>query len=478
MRDRYNDMDDRSRDAARNIRIAFDESAWIKMEALLNEDDIKPDAPVISKTLTPGKERDKTRKWLQLLLVFLLTGAVVVFSIKTKNTPQNKTLPLINNNNKALNIKARKTNEENIINSQAKAKQRMNEYVWQQQSKKNHTANKNFRPEAAIDKKIALSVTTNSSNKKEEKISDKKMETIAKKDDLFKAYNDVQRKRKNNLPLSEQSESNGKVVDKDIRSELGEIDGDDLKKMENQLSVRNQKPKETEKDTNQQKVKVQLTINKKDSMYSTTVHTQKKPSAFRFFKNIGFSVFGSPEINTVKFKASDKVTLSYGAGINYTIGKHFTLQALFVKTRKVYVTDRKGYNPAAGSPLIPIDTLKVNADCKVWDIPVNLRYSFTGNIRNSFFISAGISSYIMKKEIYNFAYYDQGAFETKQRIIENENKHSFCNFNLSVGYQYWLNKKWSIGFEPYCKLPLNGVGAGKVRLTSAGAIFSLTFKPL
>jgi hypothetical protein len=113
----------------------------------------------------------------------------------------------------------------------------------------------------------------------------------------------------------------------------------------------------------------------------------------------------------------------------------------------------------------------------VWDIPVNLRYSFAGNIKSSFFISGGISSYILKEEIYNFAYYDQGVYETKKRIIENENRHSFCNLNLTVGYQYWLNKGWSIGFEPYLKLPLNGIGAGKVKLTSAGALFNLTFKP-
>jgi hypothetical protein len=483
MKELYNDMDDRSRDTARNIRIAFDDNAWDKMEALLNEEDRKPVAPIISNTFTLSKEGNKTRKWLQLFLVFLLTGAAIL-SIKNKNTLQNKTLPLANNNNKALNTKARKTNQENVTESQVKAEQRINEYLWQQQSKKNNTGNKNFKPKATIDKKITLTVTTNSSYKKEEKISNKKIETIAKKHDLFKAYNDVQENGKNNLPLSKQSESNGKIVSKNLQSESGEIDNDDVKKTENQLSVKNEKNKkstEAEKDSNQQEVKKPLIIDKKDSVYTATVNKNKKPSAAlknKFLENIGFSVFASPEVNTVKFKGSDKVTVSYGAGINYTIGKHFTLQAQFAKTRKVYVTDRKGYNPPAGSSLIPIDTLKVNADCKVWDIPVNLRYSFTGNIKNSFFISAGISSYIMKKEIYNFAYYDQGVYETKQRIIENENKHSFCNLNLSVGYQYWLNKKWSIGFEPYFKLPLNGIGAGKVKLTSTGALFSLTFKPL
>ena len=100
-------------------------------------------------------------------------------------------------------------------------------------------------------------------------------------------------------------------------------------------------------------------------------------------------MFPPLEANTAKFKEIDKVTVSYCAGINYTFGKHLTLQTEFAKTRKVYVTERKGYNPAAGSPFIPIDALKVNADCKVWDIPVNLQYSFSGNIKNSFFIISG-----------------------------------------------------------------------------------------
>ena len=141
MKELYNDMDDKSRDAARNIRIAFDDNAWDKMEALLNEEDRNPGAPVILNTSTINKEGNKTRKWFLLFLVFLFTGVVIVLSVKNKNTLQNKTIPLINNN-KALNIKARKTNEEDIIDSQVKAEQRINEYLWQRQSEKNNTGNK------------------------------------------------------------------------------------------------------------------------------------------------------------------------------------------------------------------------------------------------------------------------------------------------------------------------------------------------
>ena len=369
---------------------------------------------------------------------------------------KNKTIPLINNDTASLYNKKKKNNQQNMSVSKIKSEQLINVYPWQQQSEKNNAGNKYFSSKATIDKKTTLSVTTNSSYKKRN--------LITKKDDLFKHNNNVRKKGKINLQLRE---SNSTVAINKVQSDKEDINNDDLRKRENQLFFKNEKiekSKEEWKDSIRQEVNVPLKINKKDSVNTATVNKIKKTSSSlknKFFKNIGCSVFTSPEVNTVKFKGSDKVTVGYGAGINYTIGKHFTLQAQFAKIRKVYVTDRKGYNPAAGSSLIPVDTLKVNADCKVWDIPVNLRYSFAGNIKSSFFISAGISSYIL----------------TKKRNIENENKHSFCNLNLTVGYQYWLNKKWSIGFEPYLKLPLNGIGAGKVKLTSAGALFNLTFKP-
>ena len=454
MTELYNDMDDKSRDAAQNIRIAFDESAWDKMESLLNDEAMKPDAPTVSNPVAVNTDNRKNRRWGSLVVLFLLTGATLVF---TKNyfTPENGTLSLAKNDPKALN----KSTHENVIDSHER-RQFTDKHLLARQSEDN--TNKNFKSQATFDNNTTLSPITKFKN-----VSSKKIKIIAKEDNLFRVDNDVQKNRDNDLRLNKQNESKAKVEVENKQSDLEEISIGNLKTID---LAPHKKFIEEGNDTNQHQLTILPGVNKK--------HEPSSKLKNKFFKNIGFSAFVFPEMSSVRFKASDKITLGYGVGINYTIGKHFTLQTQFSKARKLYVTDRKGYNPVAGSSLIPIDTLKVNADCKVWDIPVNLRYNFKSNIKNDFFISAGISSYIMKKEIYDFAYYDQGIYEKKQRIIENENKHSFCNLNLSVGYQYWLNKKWSIGFEPYFKLPLNGVGAGKVKLTSAGVLFNLTFKPL
>jgi hypothetical protein len=48
---------------------------------------------------------------------------------------------------------------------------------------------------------------------------------------------------------------------------------------------------------------------------------------------------------------------------------------------------------------------------------------------------------------------------------------------LSAGYQRKINRTFSIAAEPYIKVPLAGVGYGKVKLNSAGVLFSVNISP-
>lgn len=195
------------------------------------------------------------------------------------------------------------------------------------------------------------------------------------------------------------------------------------------------------------------------------------------FKNIGFTIFTGTEVNSVKMKNWGAVQPLAGAGITVYSGKHLSYSGLIVFSKKTYTTNRKGYNPPEGSALQPIDTLNVNADCNVLEIPVAIRYYINGNQKNGLFMSAGLSSYLMRREDYFFQYYEQGIYKERQRLVIKENNHFISNLNLSIGYQYSLTKKLRFFAEPYLKLPLSGVGAGTVKLTSAGIAAGITFLP-
>ena len=82
----------------------------------------------------------------------------------------------------------------------------------------------------------------------------------------------------------------------------------------------------------------------------------------------------------------------------------------------------------------------------------------------------------MKKESYDYEYsYNYGPTTNKDWEISNQNSHYFSIGNLSVGYERKINKKISFQVEPFIKLPLAGVGYGKVKLLSSGVFLSLKY---
>ena len=112
------------------------------------------------------------------------------------------------------------------------------------------------------------------------------------------------------------------------------------------------------------------------------------------------------------------------------------------------------------------------------DIPLNVDYYFAQKRKHGWLISAGLSSYLMKKESYDYFYKTPaGQTYNKDWTISNKNKHFFSVLDVSAGYEYLLNKRFSLAVQPYIDVPLTGIGAGKVKLNSAGILFTLKTKP-
>ena len=84
----------------------------------------------------------------------------------------------------------------------------------------------------------------------------------------------------------------------------------------------------------------------------------------------------------------------------------------------------------------------------------------------------------MKKETYNYSYKSAGGQPYYRTYsFDNINKHLFSVLSLSAGYQFNLSPKISFSAEPYIKIPLNGVGYGKVKLKETGVLFTAIIRP-
>ena len=74
MRELYNYIDYKSRDAAEKNRITFDKSAWDKMESLLDKEAVVPNTQMVSNPFVANKDTCKNRNGYYYLQGFLLQG--------------------------------------------------------------------------------------------------------------------------------------------------------------------------------------------------------------------------------------------------------------------------------------------------------------------------------------------------------------------------------------------------------------------
>ena len=215
---------------------------------------------------------------------------------------------------------------------------------------------------------------------------------------------------------------------------------------------------------------------KPEAVEKTNTNKQKNKGSFA--NNFFVTVSAGPDVSAVGGNAGE-LRLGYGAGIGYQISKKFSVRTGFYAARKVYSAEPEDYHPPTNFWTYYPNLENIEANCKVYDIPVTVDYKISSTKKGSWFVSAGLSSLLMKEETYEYYFKPNSSpnYITYSRTIHNQNKHYFSVLNLSGGYTRMLNKNISLQAEPYLKIALNGVGYGKVNLNSGGVLFSAVIKP-
>ncbi|MGN6267629.1 MAG: hypothetical protein ACTHM5_18260 [Ginsengibacter sp.] len=218
-------------------------------------------------------------------------------------------------------------------------------------------------------------------------------------------------------------------------------------------------------------------INKKNP-HSTAKRNKDSASRNQFRKSFLISISAGPDISAVNINNLGRTELVYGAGVGYIVNKRWSLRAGFYVAKKGYGAKSSDYHPPARFWNYYPDLTSIDANCKVYEVPLLVNYNFSRNAKHHWFVSAGVASYFMKKEDYDYiSKSPSGQISYNNYTIRNENQHYFSSLKLSAGYEKKLSSKISLTTEPYLNLPLTGIGYGKVKLYSAGILFSLDVKP-
>lgn len=462
------EMDDIIKKAAENHHPVYNDKAWEKMELQLD------------KHLPQKKDR---RKLIFFLLFFLLLGAGTFFTLNKYD------------NSKKINAGKNSANTSSDKPASANGSEKNTVDGDKTQGSENTVAKTaDVVKKNSDSKNTAIVPNTNRLKGENKNITEKlyrsknllsagktKTKTSIINPDLFAGQEDgadltLQKKSaagKNagkqrvtlKTPLAEEV-TDDKIQAKDVNADTTESKSDDKTAIAKTNTTVVKEQGGTEK-------------NKKD----ISKKTEEKPSPFpdkkgrknNFGSNFGLTFSVGPDMSFVKLNNTGKTTLTYGAGLSYNFAKRLTARAGFYVSKKVYEAAPDQYHTPGGN--YPYLT-GVNADCKVYEIPVSLAYSFGQRGKHNWFGSAGLSSFIMKKEDYTYNYKNPAGqtYEYYQEL-RNKNKHYFAVLDLSAGYQYQLSNRISLQAEPYLKLPLAGVGQGKIKLNSAGVLFTVTVKP-
>lgn len=190
------------------------------------------------------------------------------------------------------------------------------------------------------------------------------------------------------------------------------------------------------------------------------------------------AVFG-PDFSNVGFVSSDKTGMNIGIMLGYRFTERISVQTGLLYSQKHYtaVGDAyKGYPEYyMGNPNLKMKW--VQADCFMWDIPINIRYDWLLKEKQRAFASVGVSSYVMNKEDlhYYHSYYNNPA----DKVWVNEQNSSFwmSALNLSVGFEQRISHVLSLQAEPFMKMPVREIGYGKIDLNSFGIFLSLKYSP-
>ncbi len=438
--------DKRIKEAADHYHPEYDDTAWQKMEQLLDEH------------LPVEKERKRIFFLLPLVLIFgCLLLLIGLYNWKNINSvaPQNL---LSKNKTEKVVVTNPSNNSEKITGQLSKSDKNSLSITKEKNSIENDNTNSVAKKS---EKTNSISSSLNHDNRNIASVSDNGLHN--KQNDEMKQHfieklNNPDEINHEEIPISKntQPENKSNVL----------TPGEKENKVDEEKSL---SEKEMIAQNNAEKTE-------KVSLKNLSKKTNKASKGFA--NNFGFSISAGPDASDVYHNKIGKLTLAYGAGLSYALSEKLNLRTAFYLSKKIYSVDGDDYKIPSGS-LGNYEYLQnVDANCKVYEIPIKLDYSFGKTKNHNWFVSGGLSSYLMKKETYDYYYKTPaGEMYNKDWSISNKNKHFFSVLDISGGYQYFLNKQFSIVAESYVNLPLTGIGAGKVKLNSGGILFTIKVKP-
>ena len=478
-------FDKRVRDAAEHHHPAYDEKAWDKMEKLLDKH-------------LPQQEENR-RRFLFFILLFLLlgggiTGLLVTQPWKKKETVSElKPTPASSRpvDNKTAVAEQTGPSQPSPVTGQPPSAETPGGLPTVLAEEKNDLPKTSITAAGTLGKETTSGPVTekNTITATGKKPGKPVLTRKKKKDNAVTAAGTKAKSKKNNDDGDQAVPGLAKKTGKDQADKINPLP-DGTSPVVVKADTRNDQPVKPDEPSITKPAADQANVDKNSDDIAKEKEEKKEPvtgpdtsAAKPVLKkrktNALFVTFSTgPDLSMVGAGNPGKVKLLAGLGLSYTIRDRVTIRTGFYSARKIYTAGPDDYKaPPEFYQAYPY-LEKVDANCRVYEIPLSVAYHFGNPSNGRWFVSAGISSFLMNEESYNYfyKYTPTGNTYTNRWTIRNENYNLFSVGSLSGGYTRQLGKSVTVTAEPYVRIPFAGVGYGKVKLNSTGVMFTVGVK--
>lgn len=452
----FEEFDNKIKEAADHHHPAYDENAWARMENLLNKH-------------LPQK-KDNRRRFIFFLLFFLLLGGGAWLLI-SKPWQQDKRIA-VTDPDASKNVNATTVQNDKDI-------QQQNDLPGPGETNA-VSGSENNQPVIVLNNTSPVDAVNNASVPKEISmavIDAKQKDKKIKGQSLFLTP-DNKNKPANIIAEPDLKNKNQAEAEK-IKPGQAVVPAETMVKANEPVTQKNLPVSAIAKQVANEKVKEQqAAVAKTDIPVVPPAAEKKSKNKTKKSNSFFISLSAGPDISFVSSGKPGTVKLLTGAGLGFTFKDKFTIRTGFYSARKIYTAKPSDYKaPPEFYQFYPY-LEKVDANCRVFEIPVSLSYSFGKSSPGKWFVSAGLSSFLMNEETYNYfyKYTPSGNTYTNQWAIKNKNSHFFSVGTVSGGYKTSIGNRVTLMAEPYIKIPFGGVGYGKVKLNSGGVLFTAGIK--
>ncbi|UYZ63030.1 hypothetical protein [Hymenobacter weizhouensis] len=190
---------------------------------------------------------------------------------------------------------------------------------------------------------------------------------------------------------------------------------------------------------------------------------------------VGVALVGGPEAAQIPGGPAARLGGTLGVQVDVRLAPRWRVRAGVQRSVKRYAARQQDYNPPPNywTQRYVID--QVDANCRITEIPLELRYDAVVRAGHTWYATGGVTSVLMRNERYAYHYERNGQYVVSSWSLPRGSEAAARFLRVGAGYEHRLNGRWGVQAEPFLNVPLGGVGFGKVRFTSGGLLLGLRY---